>query len=336
MKNIKKIILLFIITMVLTLPAYSLIIKIGSVAPDRSPWDKALEELGREWKKITNGQVQLKIYHGGIAETEEEMIRKIRMNILGGAVFTNRGFTRLYGDAYVLNIPFLIASEAELNYVLEKMVPVFEKGIEEKGYKVVIWSKIGWIHFFTKKPVLYPKDMKKHKISFTTGEPQMEQAWKKSGYHVVPTPLKDKMMALQSGMVDAFYLPPLIAGSGQYFPFAPHMSSQRIAPLIGGIVLSQRTWKRIPGQYKQEMMDFAHKLSIRLYNETMQLEKEAVETMKEHGLKIVDFPPDAMEKWRAVADKGMDELIDKIFSKEIYDRLLRHLEEFRQKQKNEN
>jgi len=68
----------------------------------------------------------------------------------------------------------------------------------------------------------------------------------------------------------------------------------------------------------------------------VQLEKEAIATMIEHGLKIVDFPPDAMEKWRATADKGMDELIGKVFSKEIYDRLLHHLEEFRKKQKNEN
>lgn len=334
MKNVKKIIL-FIIILALALPAHSLIIKIGSVAPDRSPWDKALEELAREWKKITGGKVQLKIFPGGIAGTEEDMIRKIRMGILGGAAFTNRGFTKLHPDVYSLNIPFLITQEDEFDYILAKMMPTFEKRIEEKGYKVVIWSKVGWVHFFTKKPVRYPKDMKKHKISFTTGEPRMEQAWKKSGYHVVPGQLKDLMMSLQSGMVTAFYLPPLLAGSGQYFPLAPYMCSQRIAPLIGGIVLSGKTWKRIPEQYKEKMMEFAVKLSKDLYKKTVELEKETIETMIEHDLKIIDIPPDALEKWREAADKGMDELIGKTFSKEIYNRLLQHLEEFREKQKND-
>ena len=147
-----------ILMMVLALPAYALIIKIGSPAPERSPWDKALEELGREWSSITNGLVKLKIYPGGIAGNEEDTIRKTRMGILGGAVITNRGFINLDPDIYALNVPFLITTEGELNYVLDKMNPTFEKTIEKKGFKVVIMFMAGWVHFFTKKPVNYPDD----------------------------------------------------------------------------------------------------------------------------------------------------------------------------------
>jgi TRAP-type C4-dicarboxylate transport system substrate-binding protein len=334
MKVAKHLILLLIIASVLTLPVYSLTIKIGSIAPARSPWDKALRELGREWAKITEGQVKLKIYPGGIAGNQDDMIRKMRMGILGGALMVNRGLTKLYPDVYALNIPFLITTEDELNYVLDKLKPIYEKGIEEKGFKVIIWSLAGFVHFFTKEPVRYPEDMKKHKLSFTTNEPEMEQAWKKSGYHVVPNDLNDLMMALQSGMVNAFYLPPLVAGSGQYFPLAPNMCSQRIAPLVGGIVLTKSIWEKIPEKYKKEMMDVCIRLTERLHKKTVELEKEAIEEMIKHGLKIIDFPPGAMEKWREASDKGMHELIGKVFSKEIYDLLLHYLEEFRKKNDN--
>ncbi|MDQ1353963.1 MAG: C4-dicarboxylate transporter substrate-binding protein, partial [Acidobacteriota bacterium] len=40
-------------------------------------------------------------------------------------------------------------------------------------------------------------------------------------------------------------------------------------------------------------------------------------------------PPDAMAKWRAAADKGMDELVGKAFSKEIYDLLRQCVAEYR-------
>jgi TRAP-type C4-dicarboxylate transport system substrate-binding protein len=317
--------------MVLVLPAYALTIKIGSSAPKRSPWDRALEELSRKWSAITNGLVKLKIYPGGIAGNEEDMIRKTRMGILGGAVITNRGFINLDPDIYALNVPFLITSEGELNYVLEKMNPTFEKTIEKKGFKVIIMFMAGWIHFFSKKPVNYPDDLKRHKLAFTTGEPEMAQAWKKSGYQIVPTDLKDLLMALQSGMVNAFFLPPLVAGPGQYFPLAPHMSVQRIAPLIGGMVLSEKTWNSIPEQYRQKMMAVALKMSGELYEKTVNLEKEAVEAMKKHGLKIVKFPDDSLEKWRHASAKGMDQLIGKTFSKKIYDRIIHYLEEYRKK-----
>ena len=308
---------------------HALTIKIGTVAPLRSPWINELKQLGLEWKKITNGLVDIKVYAGGIAGSEDDMIRKIRMGTLGGAVFTNQGITGIYPDAYVLNIPFLLDSEAELDYVMGKLAPIFEKEIEKKGFKVLLWAKAGWVQFFSKNPVLYPDDMKKHKLSFTTGSSDMGDAWIKSGYRIVPNELKDMMMALQSGMVDAFYLPPLLAASGQYFALAPNMCSLRVAPLFGGLVLSDKLWHEIPDQYKEKMIAVAEKMADNLYKRTVELEKEAIEEMKKHKLVINTPPPDAVEKWKMASDKGMDVLIGKTFSKEIYDKMIGYLNEYR-------
>ena len=157
----------------------------------------------------------------------------------------------------------------------------------------------------------------------------MEQAWKKSGYHVVPNQLKDMMMGLQSGMVDAFYLPPLMAASGQYFALAPNMCSLRIAPLLGGIVLSEKIWNKIPDKYRGKMIEIAQKMADNLYEKTIDLEKEAIDEMKKNGLKINQVPPDAQEKWKAASDKGMDVLIGKAFTKDIFEKLMLHIKEYR-------
>ena len=307
----------------------ALTIKIGSIAPDRSPWDKGLEELSREWQKITNGSIKLKIYPGGIAGSEEDMIRKMRVGILGGAGLTNMGMTHIYSDIFVLNLPFQFTSESEFEYVLKKMRPQFEKGIEDKGYKLLIWTVSGWVNFFSKNPVLTPDDLRKHKISFSTGMPKMEQAWKVAKFQVIPNDLKDMLMALQSGMVDAFYLPPLIAGSGQYFPLAPNMCSLKVAPILGGIVITNRIWNRVPKQYREPMLAATNKLSENLSGRIKKLERETLETMKEHGLVINQVPPEAIEKWRTAPAKGVDYLIGKAFSKEMYDRIQTHLRNYR-------
>ncbi len=308
------------------------IIKIGSIAPARSPWDNAIKKMGRDWTEISGGKVKIKVYAGGIVGSEKDMIRKMRMGNLGGAALTNMGITHIYPDAYVFNTPLLISSEKEFNYVFEKMKPRFEKEIEEKGFKVIIWTLTGWINFFTKNPVIYPEDMKKHKISFTTGMPKMEQAWKKAGYQIVPGDLKDLMMSLQSGMVDAFYLPPLVAGSGQYFAQAPNMCPIKVCPLIGGIVLSQKTWAKIPDEYKEQMMAAARKVSEELYGEIVDLEAEALTKMKKHGLIINEVPADALGKWRTAVASGMDTLVGNAFSEEIYNQLKTYLKEYREKE----
>jgi TRAP-type C4-dicarboxylate transport system substrate-binding protein len=325
MKRACIIAILFFLSLVL--PAQ--VIKIGSIAPDRSPWNDALKEIARQWETITQGQVKLKIYPGGIAGSEDDTIRKMKVGTLGGAVLTNIGLTKINPDAFVLTTPFVFHSEKEMTFVMERLNPVFEQQIKEKGFKVIIWTMSGWVNFFSKNPVLYPQDLKKQKLSFTTGEPEMEQAWKKSGYHIVPTELKDLMMALQSGMVDAFYLPPLIAGSGQYFPLAPHMCTLKIAPLVGGMVIMDRIWEKIPENYKAAMMDVVKKQSDKLDLETAALEKKAMDTMKKNGLIIHEAPADSLAKWKEEAAKGMDELIGKRFSREIYDKLQQILREYR-------
>jgi TRAP-type C4-dicarboxylate transport system substrate-binding protein len=329
MKKLKFIFLNVIMIMILTDCLQALTIKIGTIVPLRSPWVKELKKLGAEWKKITNGKVTIKIYAGGIAGGEDDMVRKIRMGTLGGAIFTNIGINNIYPDSNVLNIPFLFNSEKELDYILDKMKATFETEIEKKGFKVIAYTKAGWIYFFTKKPVAYPEDLRKHKLSFSTGVPVWEEAWKKSGYLIIPGELKDLMMALQSGMVNAFYLHPLIAGSGQYFPLAPNMLTLKVAPLVGGVVFSKRIWDRVPDQYKDKMLEVVLEMIDRLYQETIELEKEAIEEMKKHKLKINPVPPDAIEKWRAASDKGLDVLMGKAFSRKVYDQVIQHLNDFR-------
>ncbi len=327
----KRLILFMILILFFIDSISALTIKIGSIAPARSPWDKALREMSREWKRISNGKIRVKIYPGGIAGSEKAMIRKMKIGILGGAVLTNRGITSIYPDFYVLGIPLLIQSEAELNYVTDRMNPYFAKKIEEKGYKVLIWSMAGWVQFFSKRKMIYPKDLKKHKLSFTTGEPEMEQAWKRNGYQVIPNELKDMMMALQSGMITAFYLPPLVAASGQYFALAPNMLELKVAPLYGGIVVSNRIWNRIPDNIKDQLLEAGRKISSKLSVQIKELEKKAVNTMIENGLKINNVNPEIKNEWFGESIKSTNYLVGKAFSKDIYDEVKKYLDEFRKK-----
>ncbi len=327
MKRIRLSVVLLLAALIL--PAQ--VIKIGSMAPDRSPWDDALKEIAREWAAISGGKVKLKIYPGGIAGGEEDTIRKMKVGTLGGAVLTNIGLSKINPDAFILITPFLFHSEAEMAYVMERLTPVFEQQIQDKGFKVIIWTMTGWVNFFSKTPVLYPQDLKKQKLSFSTGNPEMEQAWKKSGYHIVPNELSDLMMALQSGMVDAFYLPPLVAASGQYFGIARHMCSLKIAPLVGGLVIVDRIWEKIPESQRQAMEAAVDRVSRKLAAETEKLENKAIDTMKKNGLVIHQAPPDSLAQWKAAAEQGMDELVGKLFSREIFEKLQQILLEYRQK-----
>ncbi len=309
--------------------AGTVVIKIGSIAPERSPWGKALEKVARDWERISNGTVQVKIYPGGIAGSERAMIQMIRLGGLQGGVFTSMGLSKIEPSITVLNIPLLFHSAEEFSAVFDKMKPAFEKKIEEKGFKIILWTQAGWVNFFTKEPVLYPEDLKKLKISVTDNDPEVEQVWKRMGFEVVPGDFKDLMVQLQSGMVSAAYLPALLAGSGQYFAVVPHMLSMDLAPLVAGLILSDKAWASIPADLHQPFLASIDEAARGLFEEAQALEADAVKMMKENGLIVRVPPPAALEKWRQTAAEGVKDLIGSRFSKEMYDQIVGYIQEFR-------
>ena len=305
------------------------VIKIGSIAPARSPWDKALEKVARDWERISKGTVLVKVYPGGIAGSEIDMIRKMRLGSLQGGVFTTMGMSKIERSVTALNIPLLFHSPEEFNVVFEKVRPAFEQKIEEKGFKVVLWTLAGWVQFFTKKPIAEPDDLRMFKISVTDNDAEIEQVWKKMGYEVVPGDFNDMMVQLQSGAVTAAYMPPLLAGSGQYFAILPHMLSLRLAPLVGGLLLSDKAWASIPADLHQPLLAAVADAARGLYEETMRLEDDAIKMMKDNGLVLHEPTAAALPKWRDAAARGVSDLIGPIFSKEMYDRIVGYLQEFR-------
>jgi TRAP-type C4-dicarboxylate transport system substrate-binding protein len=307
-------------------------IRIGSVARTGSQWDQTLKKLQKEWKEITRGEVIVQVKNGEFMGSDYDMIQDMHSGELEGAAFFNRGLPRICPGVYMFTVPLIIDSEEEHDYVFNLMKQAFEKRIEAKGFKVVTWSLSGWLKLFSKHPVFYPQDLQKHNLSLTTWNLDIEEGWRDLGFHVVPTDFKDLKMALQSGMVDAFFLSPLEAKDGEYFTLAPNMCTKTSGPEYWCIVLTAETWTKIPGQYKKQMVETAQNLSKDLYEKVIRLENEAVEKMEEQDLIINKLPADALEKWQAVVGIGLDTLMKKnSLLKKAFHRMRQYLTEYREK-----
>jgi TRAP-type C4-dicarboxylate transport system substrate-binding protein len=310
-------------------PGAKIVIKIASIAPTRSPWDKAIEKMAADWERLSNGAVEVKIFAGSIAGNEQDMIRKIRLGALQAGVFSNMGLAKIDPSLTVLSLPFLFHSREEFNAVFERMKPVLEKKLEAHGFRMTLWTLAGWVNFFTKSPVADPDDLKKHKLSVTSDFPELEQVWKRMGYEVVPGDANSLMIQLQSGAVSGAYLPPLVAASGQYFALVPHMFAPSLAPLLGGLLLSDKAWASIPAELHGPFLEAVAAAARGLYEETMTLEADAVKMMKDNGLEIHDPPAGKLAKWHEAAAQAIDRLIGPVFSKEIYDQIAGYVQEYR-------
>ena len=315
-------------------PAFSQVIKLGTVAPEGSPWHVAMLEVAQKWKELSGGRVTLRIYAGGVAGDEKDMLRKLRIGQLHATALTSVTLLDIVPDIEAISFPMFIRTDGELDYVIEKLGPEFEARLAKKGLKVLNWSTAGWAHFFTKEPVMTPADMKKRKLFFWGSDTTYVELLKTSGFNPVPLALTDLLPSLQTGLVDSFAAPPTAALSFQWFALAPNMMDIRWQPLPGTTVVSMKQWQSIPPDLRPILEEAAREVGARFQKRVRDLEHEAIMAMKSHGLKVHTVPPEAEEKWRTlVREKAYPVFVGPRFSKEMYDKVRSILNEYRESSK---
>ena len=327
-KGTKRRFLLFMVCVIFitalsaaTVSARPSLLKIGSVTPKGSPWDNALRQLAADWNEITNGQVQMRIFSGGVAGEEADVIRKMRFNSLQGAVLTTYGLNQIYPDTFALSLPFLLASDKEFSYVFTQIEDYLRENIEKQGFKLITWTNVGWVYIFAKEKVVAPSDLRQLKLATTDSDKAIAQALKASNFNAIPIGLSEVLTGLNSGMIDACYTVKMGAAAYQWFGIANHMTNLPMAPVLAAIVVSDRAWKRVPEQYKEEMLEAADGVADTLAKETAELEEEAMEIMLENGLIVHDIPPATEKKWRSEFEDAVNMIKGETFSEEVYSRI---------------
>ena len=165
-------------------PVYSqrpLRFNVGTVAPEGSPWHEILQQMGQDWEKISDGTVSLRIYLGGVLGDETGMLRKVRIGQLQAVALSSAGLERIERAVSCLQIPMLIDTYEELDYVWDRIAPTLEARLEQQGFVVLNWGDVGWVYFFTKEPAKTPNDIRKLKLFTSAGDPEAEKLYKELG-----------------------------------------------------------------------------------------------------------------------------------------------------------
>jgi len=310
-------------------PLHALTLKIATLAPEGSPWVEGLRQVAWQWERVSAGQVRLKIYAGGVAGEEPDMVRKLRIGQLQGAALTQLGLGLLEPDILTVSIPFLVRDEGELDYLLEAERGLYAGLFARRGYLLAALPKAGWVHFFARQPVVRPEDLRRLKLAVPGDDPQFVEIWRRLGFNAFSLSINDLLTGLQAGMADACYAPLLAAASFQWFGSARYMPSLAVAPVLGGILFSERALGEVPAALRPALLEAFRELEVNLNARMQSLEQEALAAMRRHGLEVVPVPTEAAAQWRELASSGAGLVIGRSISRESYERVRGILEEYR-------
>jgi TRAP-type C4-dicarboxylate transport system substrate-binding protein len=303
------------------------VIRLATIVPDGSPWDKNLKQMAAEWQKDTGGRVTATVYSGGSQGDEPAVLRKMRLNSLQAASFTVVGLANIDGSFNVFNMPFFFESYDELHAVVAALTPTLKERLDQKGFVLLNWGHGGWLQVFSKTPVKTLADLKAVRLWTTAGDDGMTQWYKANGFQPRALALTDVLTGLTTGMIDALPTPPLAALAFQWNRQAPYMLDIGLAPMVGATVITKTAWNRVPEADRPALQASAAAVEKRLQGEVPTGEKLAVALMTQQGLTITKAEG---PEWKTEAEKLAATMRGQMVPPDIYDLALKARTTFRQ------
>ena len=307
------------------------VIKIATLAPEGTIWTEIFNDLNAELKTATNNGVRLKIYPGGVLGNEKDMIRKMFIGQIHGAILTSAGLANIFNEMDVFQIPFFFDTYDEVDYVLKKMDGFFKKGFADKGYILPAWTEGGFIRLMSTKPMASLDDLRKAKIWTWEDAPMAKAIFDEAGISAIPLSLPDVLVGLQTGLVEVVYAPPSGAISLQWFTKTKYMTDFPLMYLIGGIVIKNNFLKKLSPDHREILVALCSKYMDRLKLEVRKENQEAIKVMSKHGVKLILPSGEQIKELKDLSIRAMNNQVGKSFSKRIKDDVIGHVEKYRKK-----
>jgi len=306
---------------------YSRTIKIATLAPKKSLWGHTLTSIKNDLKK-TSG-IKLKIYFGGRMGDENVMVSRIKIGQIGGGAFTGRGLGIISGETRVLELPFLFSDKKQIKYVYKKIEKDLDKYYLKNNFKLIALIDAGNAYIFSKRNISDFKSFYKMKMWVWKGDSLAHEFAKQLKIKIFPINFTEVLPSLETGIIDSFYSTPTGAVSLQWFLNTKYILYLQIVTVSSGLVLSKKEWKKLKQNEKQQFVNITKKyFNVLSKNISIQDSKSVSILKNKYNFKIIKnyFKKDYLLK---IKKKVNNSLIDKLYSNEIYLKLVKYINMFK-------
>lgn len=304
-------------------------VKLATLAPKGTAFHRILETLGNRWTELSEGQVKLKIYPGGVAGDEIEVIRKIRLGTLSAGLVTSTGMADIDRAINALQIPMAYGDAAELDFVRSRMEPSLEKIYADAGFVVLAWAEAGWVRFLSVSRIVEPADAHALKMMINAGNPEQVEVWRSGGFKPVPLPASEITTALQTGLIEAVPTTPQAMMMLRWYEHANFFTDDPWSPLVGALIIDRKVWETIDAGLRPKLLAAARQAGEKLRAEVRANEKRALDEMKQRGLQLVSIDAATRAKWKAMVDGMRGALRGAYVPPAMWDEAHRHLAAYR-------
>jgi len=310
------------------------VIKIATLSPKGSVMANILDELKADILTQTNNEVGLKIYYGGIQGDAKDVLRKIRFRQLQGATLASYGLGQIAQECRVTSIPYIFRNYGEVDYVRSNLEDYMIKAFKDKGFIVLGWYDIGFVHSFSKVPITSIDIARKQKFWAPEGDPLAMTVYNDVlGITPVSLSITDVLTSLSTRLIDAASAPPIAAVAFRWYTKFQYMTEYPSTSVLGGFVVTEDTWNKISPESQKTIKDLSASYFLKATNAFRESNEKSIALLRKAGISVVRIK-DAKGYKKFIedtAEKTKEALVGKLFSRELLNRTMALLEEYRKK-----
>jgi len=292
-------------------------LKIATLAPEGSAWMVAFHEWAKNVEEHTGGKIKIKFFAGGTAGDERDAVRKMRLGQLNGAAVTAIGLGLINSEVRVLELPMLIDTYGELDFVRNKLDAELRQKFVDKGYVLLAWGDVGPVHIFSNSPIKGKGDLAGLKLWAWVDDALVKALFTQLGVNGVPLGVPDVLPSLQTGLINACYGSPLSTLALQWYTKVKYMTSMHISQAIGATVITKKEFDKLDAATQKTLMSDSLEFQNKLLKTLRSENDKALTSMKNAGLQVVESPPEMIKQFSTEAIAIRPKLEPSIYTHEF-------------------
>ena len=304
--------------------------KLACLAPKDVGYAVRVREiLIPEVEKATGGSLSVKVYWGGVMGNDEEALKKMRVGQLHGAGLSGEGTFKLSDEISVLGLPFLFESYEEVDYLREHMMDDFDAIVEAQGLKLLTWLDQDFDQIYTSEhPVASLEDFSKS--SFITWFGPLEgKLLETMGTTAMPMSVMEIPSSLRSNVAEGVVAPAIWVLGTQLYATLHHVNAMKIRYVPAFPVVTIQAWNMLSPIQKDTIYRERGAWTSTFNELTRKDTEKCLQAMVKYGMVLTKTPPNEFKRIKSRAVRIWEPLAGELYSREIYDRVLTHLNEFR-------
>jgi len=318
-----------------------LVLKTATLAPQGTPWIIFPEtKINKHMEKISKGKFSAKVYPGGVMGEDIDILRKMDMGQLDGCGCSALGTFKAIPELAVLSLPRLFRNYDEIDHIIKTFRKEIDAEAEKEGYYIDFIVDSGFFYIWLKNEATNLDELRKQKMLTWMGDVETS-IFDELKIRPIPIPVPEVVASLNTGLINAHVSPsPWVLGTQAYLQDKYYIA-QPLYYTPGVQVFSRKSFMdRFKGKYPDSMIH--NFIELRIY-EIRTFEREYIDknlrpyeakclaAFQKQGIKPIELNDKDMAEIDAAAKRVWDMLADKVYSRAFLDKILKELENFRNK-----